>query len=198
MNRPALLLVFLGSGAFLVWDFKHPQRPAVVAPPPPAAAQLGPVFSDEEIHKVRFSLQDSNPAVRWAAIQLLFNIHDPQLESNIEKMLTDDPDPEVRVKVIGLLKGHEQRYRLGVLVRSLGDVDPAVRMASLQTLGEIGDPTVTVWITAALRDVEPEVRIEALRTLGRFQDKRKAEFKALADKLRLDYEEAVRRAAARQ
>jgi len=72
------------------------------------------------------------------------------------------------------------------------------RIASLQALGDIGDPSVAVWVTALLRDTEPTVRIEALRTLGRFQDKRKAEFKILAEKLRADYEDAVRRAAARR
>ena len=30
------------------------------------------------------------------ALQLLFNIRDPQLGPSLEKMLTEDPDPEVR------------------------------------------------------------------------------------------------------
>ena len=47
-------------------------------------------------------------------------------------------------------------------------------------------------------DMEPEVRVEALHTLGRFQERRKVEFQALADKLRLDYEAALRRKLARQ
>ncbi|MBI4060368.1 MAG: HEAT repeat domain-containing protein [Elusimicrobia bacterium] len=201
MNRPAMLLVFLGAASFLVWDHMHPEREPLAPPPPPAlsaGAQPGPVFSEDEIKKVRLSLQDSDSSVRWAAIQLLFSIRDPQLGPSLERMLTEDPDPEVRMKVVSLFKGREDMSRLGPLVRSLGDYDANVRMASLQALGDIGDPSVTVWVTALLRDVEPAVRIEALRTLGRFQDKRKAEFKALADKLRADYEEAVRRAAARR
>ena len=112
-------------------------------------------------------------------------------------MLVEDPDPEVRIKVVSLFKGREDLSRLGALVRGLSDSDPQVRIASLQALGDVGDPSVAIWVTAVLKDAEPSVRIEALRTLGRFQDKRKAEFKALADKLRADYEEAVRRAAAR-
>ena len=109
-----------------------------------------------------------------------------------ERLLTEDPDPEVRLKIclriIGCL----------VLCSGLSDIDKNVRLASLEALGEMGDPSVSTWITALLRDVEPDVRIEALRTLGLFQDKRKAEFKSLAEKLRKDYEEAVRRAASRR
>lgn len=199
MNRLAMLFIFLGAGTFLVWDHLHTDRTPQAPPPPPAIVQQpGPVFSEDEIKKVRLSLQDADASVRWAAIQLLFNIRDPQLGASLEKMLTEDPDPDVRMKVVGLFKGREDLSRLGALVRGLSDYDANVRMASLRALGDIGDPSVVIWITALLRDVEPEVRIEALRTLGRFQDKRKAEFKALADKLRADYEDAVRRAAARR
>jgi len=194
-----MLFIFLGAGTFLVWDHLHPDRAPQAPPPPPAIAQqAGPVFSEDEIKKVRMSLQDADASVRWAAIQLLFNIRDPQLGASLEKMLTEDPDPDVRMKVVGLFKGREDLSRLGALVRGLSDYEPNVRMASLKALGDIGDPSVVIWITALLKDVEPEVRIEALRTLGRFQDKRKAEFKVLADKLRTDYEDAVRRAAARR
>lgn len=199
MNRPALLFIFLGAAAFLIWGRLNPEREALAPPPPPAITQQpGPVFSEDEIKKVRLSLQDADSSVRWTAIQLLFNIRDPQLGSSLEKMLTEDPDPEVRMKVVSLFKGREDLSRLGALVRGLSDYDANVRVASLRALGDIGDPSVVIWITALLRDIEPSVRIEALRTLGRFQDKRKAEFKALADKLRADYEDAVRRAAARR
>jgi len=194
-----MLFIFLGAGAFLVYDHLHPEKPPEAPPPPPAIAQqAGPVFAEDEIKKVRLSLQDADPSVRWAAIQLLFNIRDPQLGPILEKMLAEDPDPEVRMKVVGLFKGREDLSRLGALVRGLADTDPSVRIASLQALGDIGDPSVAVWVTALLKDAEPDVRIEALKTLGRFQDKRKADFKALADKLRADYEEAVRRAATRR
>ncbi len=194
-----MLFIFLGAASFLVWDHMNPEREAVAPPPPPAIMQQpGPVFSEDEIQKVRLSLKDADSSVRWAAIQLLFNIRDPQLGPNLEKMLAEDPDPEVRMKVVGLFKGREDLSRLGALVRGLADTDPMVRTASLQALGDIGDPSVAIWVTAVLKDSEPNVRIEALRTLGRFQDKRKVEFKVLADKLRTDYEEAVRRAAARK
>ena len=177
----------------------HPEREAPAAAAPAAIAQQpGPVFSEDEIKKVRLSLSDADSSVRWAAIQLLFNIRDPQIGPNLEMMLTEDHDPEVRMKVVSLFKGREDVSRLGALVRGLGDYDRTVRLASLRALGDIGDPSVITWVTALLHDVEADVRIEALHTLGRFQDKRKAEFKALSEKLRADYEEAVRRSAARR
>lgn len=199
MPRALTLAVFLAAVGFLVWDRMHPAAPPPAPAPPPAAtlADSAPVFTDAELAKMRASLQDADPEVRWAAVQLLFNIRDPRVGPLVERMLSEDPDPELRVKIISLYKGREMS-RLGPLVRGLQDAEAPVRLASLRALGDIGDPSVTVWVVALLRDVEPEVRIEALRTLGRFQDKRKEEFKALAEKLRADYEEAVRRSAGRR
>ena len=198
MGKLFMFVVFCGAAGYLVWDRNQPKHDLVVAPAPPAInIAPAPVFAESEIRKVRQSLQDADPEVRWAAVQLLFNIHDPKLAQVLEHMLTQDPDPEVRMKVVTLFKGREDLARLGALVRGLSDVDKGVRIASLHALGDIGDPSVATWVTALLKDVEPDVRIEALRTLGRFQDKRKAEFQALADKLRADYEAAVRRAANR-
>ncbi len=193
-----MLFVFIAAVAFLLWDRMNPERGNLAPPPPPAILQPpAPVFSETEIKKVHASLQDADMTVRWAAIELLFNIRDPQIGQILERLLSEDPDPELRIKIVGLFKGHEELARLGALVRGLNDIDKSVRLASLQALGDIGDPSVATWVTSLLRDVEPEVRVEALRTLGRFQDKRKDDFKTLAEKLRKDYEEAVRRAAAR-
>ncbi|MBI3288113.1 MAG: HEAT repeat domain-containing protein [Elusimicrobia bacterium] len=198
MQRLFMLLVFAGAASFLVWDRMHSGRVVVQPPPPVIDQEPAPVFSESEIRKIRLSLEDGDPNVRWTAAQLLFNIRDPQIAPILEHMLVQDPDTDVRLKVISLFKGREDLARLGSLVRGLNDIDKSVRIASLQALGDIGDPSVSTWVTALLRDVEADVRVEALRTLARFQDRRKAEFRALADKLRKDYEEAVRRAAARR
>lgn len=201
MTKLFALVVFLCAAGYLFYEYrKPPEAPPLPAEPPVAVAphDPGPVFSETEVEKVRASLHDGDPEVRWAAIQLLCNVHDPQLPVLIEKMITEDPDPDLRIKVVGLMKGNDELVRLGGLVKGLRDVDKNVRIASLTAIGDVGDPSVATWVTALLKDPEPEVRIAALQTLGRFQDKRKEEFRALAEKLRKDYEEALRREAARR
>jgi HEAT repeat protein len=195
------LVVFLAAAGYLAHEFMRPPQPPPLPAEPPAAAVAqdpGPVFSENEVEKVRQSLQDPDPNVRWAAVQLLYNIRDPQLGTILERMIGEDPDPDLRIKIVGLMKGREDLMRLGGLVKGLRDTDKSVRIASLQAIGDIGDPSVATWVTALLRDPEPEVKIAALQTLGRFQDKRKEEFRALAEKLKKDYEEALRREAARR
>jgi len=201
MPKLFALVVFLAAGGFLVYQYRKPSLPPPLPAEPPMSIQPrdpGPVFSETEVEKVRQSLQDGDPSVRWAAIELLYSIHDPQLGGILEKMIADDPDPDLRIKIVGLMKGREDLVRLGGLVKGLRDVDKSVRIASLQALGDIGDPSVVTWVTALLKDPEPDVKIAALQTLGRFQDKRRQEFDALAEKLKKDYEEALRHAAARR
>ena len=194
-------LVFLAAAGFLGYKYEHPPLPPALPPEPPAASvprDAAPVFNEAEIAKVHQSLQDGDVEVRWAAAQLLYSIHDPQFGALLEKMISDDPDPELRIRLLGMMKGREDLVRLGGLIKGLRDVDKSVRIASLTALGDIGDPSVVTWVTALLKDPEPEVRIAALQTLGRFQDKRREEFDALSEKLKRDYEEALRHAAARR
>jgi HEAT repeat protein len=194
-------LVLLAASAVLIYQYRRPpETPPMAAEPPAAFAprDIAPVFSDAELEKVRHSLQDGDPSVRWAAAQLLYSIHDPELGELLDRMIASDPDPDVRVKVVGLMKGREGLARLGGLVKGLRDVDKDVRIASLTALGDIGDPSVVTWVTALLKDPEPDVRIAALQTLGRFQDKRRQDFAILTDKLKKDYEEALRHAATRR
>ena len=201
MSKLFALIVFVAAAAFLAHQYSRPQQlPPLPAEPPASSAprDLGPVFSEVEVEKVRQSLLDGDPTVRWAAVQLLYSIHDPQLGGLLEKMIAEDPDPDLRIKIVGMMKGREDLARLGGLIKGLRDIDKSVRIASLGALGDIGDPSVVTWVTALLKDPEPEVRIAALQTLGRFQDKRRAEFEALAAKLKKDYEEALRHAAARR
>ena len=201
MGKLFAFVIFSAAVGFLYYQYRRPAAPPAMPAEPTAVTQPrdpGPAFSETEVAKVRQSLVDGDPTVRWAAAQLLYSIHDPLLGSLLEKMISEDPDPELRIKILGLMKGREDLVRLGGLVKGLSDVDASVRIASLNALGDIGDPSVVTWVTALLKDPEPDVRIEALRTLGRFQDKRRADFEALTDKLKKDYEEALRHAAARQ
>ena len=201
MPKIFALVVFLASASFLMYEYLRPVAP----PPAPAAppivereAEPAPLLSATEIEKIRQSLREPDAAVRWAAVQVLYNIRDPQLGTLLERMIADDQDVELRIKIVGLMKGREELMRLGGLVKGLHDVDKDVRIASLNALGDIGDPSVSTWVTALLKDPDPEVKITALQTLGRFHDKRKVEFRILVEKLKKDYEESLRRAAARR
>ncbi|MDD5657139.1 MAG: HEAT repeat domain-containing protein [Elusimicrobia bacterium] len=170
----------------------HPRRSS--SPPEPAVLDLvpTPVLGIAEIERLRKSTADSSPEVRWAALQLLVALRDPEIIAVMDKILQQDTDPEIRRRGVELMRQTSGNV-LPPLIRGLKDPEKEVRLSSLRTLAEIGDPAAIPWITESLKDYEAEVKVEALRALSCFQDKRKAQFQALADKLRQDYAAAVQR-----
>jgi HEAT repeat protein len=112
----------------------------------------------------------------------------------VQKAVRDDPSPELRLKAVQLLASQPDPITFQKLVRGVSDPDKDVKIASLRALGTSGDPAAAPYITGALKDFDSDVKMEALKALSGLEDKRRAEFNALAAKLRHDYEEAVKRA----
>lgn len=188
-----MALLFVGAGTYLA--VRHRQEPP---PPPPVLRPLDnlppmPVIDAAEFEKVQRSTRDPSPEVRWAAIQLLYALRDPSAMELLEHIMTDDPEPDLRLKAVALLRNGGSSASLPTLVKGLKDVDKTVRVASLIAIGDIGDPASAPWVTEALKDYEPEVRVAALQTLSRFQDQKTAQFRRLAESLRKDYEAALLR-----
>ena len=220
MPRPLALVVFLASAGLLVYLYRPSAR---VAAPRPAASPAKPEalysendltheatastmaarpesappvqpFSPNDLEKMRASLLDASPQVRWAAAELLFTIRAPGIGETLDKMAASDMDPGLRVKIMRM-RSTENSARLDDLIKGLSDADKSVRIGALKALGEIGDPSAAAWVSALLEDPESDVQIAALRTLGRFQDKRTADFRALTEQLERNYKEALSRAA---
>lgn len=190
--RWVMALLFVGGASYLGW--RGTRKPPAPPPAPPvAAASPAPVLGATEMRRVRDSLSDPDPAIRWAAVELLFAVRDPEMLARLEEMAAKDVEPELRRKALGLLQQGGSSALMG-LIAGLRDPEPEVRLASLKSIGEIGDPSASPWVTeTAVSDIEPEVKAAALRTLGRFQERRVSEFRALAEKLRKDYEKELER-----
>lgn len=190
------LLLIGGSSFFLYTRFKAQGAPALPAPisAAPAAADSRPFLSTEELKSVLKSARDAQPGVRWSALELLFTLRHPSSVKLLERAITEDPDPELRMKAIKLMSSVPNPDRVPALVRGISDTDKDVRVASLKALGEMADASASPWIVGALRDPEPEVKQAALKALGLLHEKRKAQFKELSDRLRVQYETAVKKA----
>ena len=172
---------------------------------PPAAVPVAPTIferteplsflSGSDLEKLHKSVNDPDSGIRWTAIVLLYTVKDPESLNILERTIALDPDHQLRERAIQLLRTRSDFSSIRGLIRGLQDTDTNIRLMSLKAIGDIGDPAATPWVTEALKDTEPEVRMAALQTLGRFEDKRKAEFQELIEKLRAQYEEAVKKAA---
>jgi HEAT repeat protein len=189
MVRFLMIFVFVGGLYYLYVRRNTP--PEEPPPPPPALLNTpAPVMSPEEIEKVRMATKDSDPQVRWAAIELLNRIHDPQAPKILEEMMAIDTESSVRQNALGVLKSSNDPKKL---VAALKDSEKGIRLAALMALGDIGDPSVTPDIVAMMNDVEPEIRLQSIQALGHIQERRIQEYQQQQQKLKEEYEKALQR-----
>jgi HEAT repeat protein len=192
MTRLFLIAVIIGGFAyFLQHRPVHQEEPL---PAPPAMNMPPPVaLSDTDLDKVKLATRDSDPQVRWAAIELLYRLRDPEAVQLMEKALSIDIDPHVRQNAIEILRMDASSGSMSQLLPSLRDTEKDIRIAGLLAIGEKGDPTLVPEVSKLLTDSEPEVRLQALHALSLLQEKRSSEFRPLQEQLRQDYEQIVSR-----
>jgi len=160
-----------------------PPEPPVIEQEPP------PVLSPAAIAKIRNATRDTDPSVRWEALQLLINARDPQADAILFDKLHRDTEKDIRLKVVGILGERSGPQVIGHLIRSLRDTEPEVRLAVLEALGRVGDPSVAPHVSQLMQDVDERVRLRALNTLNALQSRREE----IAQQTRQKNDEAIRR-----
>jgi len=148
-----------------------------------------PMLDEAELDKMRAAAGDSDPKVRWQAAQFLQNVHDPQAEEILIKMLQMDEDAGIRKDALGALADHDGKRHVPNIVAALRDSDGAVKLAALSALARIGDYTTAPAISDALKDSEEKVRLAAIDTLNQLNNKRKEELQRIEAERQRDQEE---------
>lgn len=189
------MALFAASAWYLYGQYTRQTLPPPAPPAPAVAPVRAEVLSESDLARFRRSARDTNADVRWASLELLYALGDPQSIPLLEKAVTDEPDPANRLRALKLLQKSAGKASVQGLVKGLRDPEKAVRLETLKALEKLGDPAAAHWVAeAAADDYEPEVKVEALRILGTFQDERRRQFEELAVRLRQQYEAAVERA----
>lgn len=145
-------------------------------PPPPVESPPPPVIDAKTLEKIRVSTKDTNPTVRWEAIQLLINSGAPEADDFLFEMLQRDTEADLRKRAVDALKSRSGPRVGKVLLHALHDSEPDVRQTALQALANRAetpdDSAASVAISELLRDSDERVRLEAIRTLNILNDKR--------------------------
>lgn len=172
-----LILIVVIAGSVFYFATKKPVQKAVTEPPPvppePPVIETEPpqVISDAELARIRQATKDSDPQVRWAAIQLLYQVNDPRAMKIIEETLSADTEASMRRNALEIVRQANRPESAQTLVKALMDSEMEIRLAALSALGDVGDPAMAPAIAGALHDIEPEVRTAALTALATIQKK---------------------------
>lgn len=188
MNRIVIIMVFVAGLYYLYAKKEEPPPPPPPPPPPELSAPPPQVIQEAELERIRTATMDSDPSVRWAAIDLLYRVGDPRAMKILEGALKMDTESQVRQNALEILRGKNSAQEI---LPALNDSEKDIRKAALMALGEVGDPVHTPEMLRALNDVEPDVRMQALHAIGRIQEKKMAEYRTKKLEAEARYQEEL-------
>lgn len=191
MNRFLLVSVCFVA-AFYVYNSGNKRR-RVDRPPPALILPARAAVPESELEIIRKSTFDSDPNVRWAAVELLYTLRDPQARKLLEHIMKTDTDQTVRRNAINLLRSNDKGTHAADLTVALRDTEKAIRVAALQAIAEKDDLIFIPYIYGALVDSEPDVRLQALASLRIIQERKRKVYEELKARLRYDYERSIRK-----
>lgn len=190
MKQLVIILVLAGAGYFAYLKFHQPPPPPAEPPAPPPVMDEAPrqLLSKEQMDKIKLASNDTDPKIRWEAVQLLISSRDPRGEEILIRMLQRDDDAGIRRNVVQIL-GERGPEMTEYLIGALKDTDVEVRLKVLDAFQRKAEPSTVGPITECLRDADERVRLAALKTLNQLQDKRNREL----DEQMRKHEEAVKK-----
>src|SRR3954454_20618524 len=101
MRWVAAMAMFAAASCFLYREYSRQAVPApapvVVAPPPVKAP---PFLGADELAKIRKNARTGAPNVRWASIELLYALGDPDSVPLLERAVTEEADPANKLKAL--------------------------------------------------------------------------------------------------
>jgi len=113
-------------------------------------------------------IQSDDSEARIASIDRAEGLADEITLENLSFSLRHDPDPEVRLRAISALEQIGGSTAVDALESGLGDDRIEVRKKVVQTLGNIDDDRIPLWLGQVLMgDPSAEVRLVAVQSIAR-------------------------------
>lgn len=113
-------------------------------------------------------LEDPQWRIRWAAVEALAWIANPESVPALTRLLKDS-NWTLRAAVVRALIDIGDVSAVPALIGTLKDANATVREAAVEALGILGSPEAIPHLAEAMSDGEPIVRLRAVMALGQIQ-----------------------------
>jgi hypothetical protein len=153
-------------------------QPSIVAQLVQSLDEAAATPGDEDVTEVLRELRPTALGMLVAAMPKLVNMPIRQLlQQTVDRLATQHPAEVMRLlrepaddaslaSVIALCGRLQLQQAVAGLGETVTHSEPAVRLASVQALGEIGSPGALTHIDRAIEDADRAVRLAAVRLLG--------------------------------
>ncbi len=150
---------------------KKDQVKALEEPPLPTKSERPYMmkFSLQTIKTLRALTQDSNEKVRFASVELLWQLQDESAPGAIKSMFENETEPDVKKRLIDMLAKDKSKLSLALLGEALKDYDRDVRLRAVEAIGNFSNKEAIQVLNRSLEDYDEEVRLKSLEAVNRIR-----------------------------
>ncbi|MCG2726293.1 MAG: HEAT repeat domain-containing protein [Elusimicrobia bacterium] len=142
-------------------------------------------FSKETLVILRGLTMDVNPDVRFAAMELLWQMQDEQSPAIIKNMFETETESSVKQNLINMLGKDKTRISLHLLAEALGNYDKKTKISAVKAIGGFGNKEAIPILNIALNDYDEDVKIEALKAINSIRKDVEADKEKLIQELEM-------------
>ncbi len=126
-------------------------------------------LSRDTVATLRSLTEDTNEKVRISAVELLWQMQDPESPKLIKKMLENETETSVKIKIIELVSRDKTRMSLKLLAEALKNYDKETRVKAAEVLGDYATEEAIKTLNSALNDYDEEVKLKALESVNKIK-----------------------------
>lgn len=182
-----MLLIFVAGIYYIINQNKAATQQKAIAQQQQQQQQLAnvvtsdPVLPDktEKAYLMRFSLQtvktlrgltqDPNEKVRFAAVELLWQLQDEQAPSIVKRMLQEETEASVKKNILEMLSRDKTKLSLALLAEGLNDYDKDTKIKVVEAISTFSNKEAIVVLNKAMEDYDEEVRLKAVEAVNRIR-----------------------------
>jgi HEAT repeat protein len=124
-------------------------------------------FSMQTLQTLRTLASDSNEKVRFAAIELLWELQDEQAPSVIKRMLQEETDTGVKKRLIAMIAKDKSKLSLALLSEAMNDYDKNTRLLAVEAIGGFSNKEAILVLNKGMKDYDEEVRLKSIEAVNR-------------------------------
>jgi HEAT repeat protein len=179
--RWILIFVVLLIGIYFFFSRKQPEKQPLLPTVQQVKEDLTEVlpakkeksrlikFSPQTIKTLRSLTNDTNEKVRFAAVELLWQMQDENTPAIIKEMLESETEQTVKFNIIKMLGEEKSRISLSLLAKALDNYDKDTRLKAIEAISTFSNKEVLPVLNKALKDYDEEIRLKALESINRIR-----------------------------
>ena len=190
MKWIVMLLIFGGGIYYLVnrhkAELRHQEmveelkkeqiKKAETAVLPPNPERIYPTkFSPATLEALRALTQDADEKVRYASMDVLWQVQDERVPGIIRKMFETETESQVKKNIINMLAKDKSKLSLNLITYAINNYDKETRLKAVEAIGTFSSPEAIAALNPVMNDYDEEIRLKTVEAVNNIRKDIQAE-----------------------